>query len=299
MSTHCATTAPTRHPSGEARGALVAWPPQKTSATLVTAASGGSRRTGRAGEAQRFNRLSPSPHVGGVSDAEAALHSQPPRPLYAPSGSETPPTPQVAHGCRRRAVADDTATPTRATTSNSVAKNALRDRMPHATAWRLTPLVGGVSDAEAALHSQPPRPLHAASDPSHRRAGSRPRPPTKTVGGLGSLGSVVGRAVQRSEFRVQQISLSPSPSNLWPLASDLSFPPMPPRPRSPTTQMVETVETVETVVSVDSAKAGFGVRGSENPPPTTRPRPAPEGQQKQLAASAPSQKPALLHPRNT
>src|SRR5690606_8191083 len=83
MSISCATAAPTRHPPGEAKPAPAAPPPPAM--TIAAALT-----MNRAGE-----------HVaGGVSYADAAFHFHPPRPLHAPSGSETHPTDASDQACR-------------------------------------------------------------------------------------------------------------------------------------------------------------------------------------------------------
>lgn len=291
----CPLTAPMRHPSGEARGALIAWPPLNTSAPLVTATSGGSRRTGRAGQ-------------GRLSDSIDYL------PLHMWEASPTPrprSTPNRRGPSRRIGVGDPSHTPSRSRLSpsrrrrrhcNSNPRNHFEFCRQKLASRQNAPRDGLASHSTCGrrLRRRGRAPLPTAAAPS-RRIGSETPPTCEPARGrdrqqkqLATRQPWQCRGKGGSEVGVQGSANQPFAFPFQPLASGLSFPPMPPRPRSPTTQMVGTV------VSVDSAKAGFGVRGSENPPPTTRPRRrAPEGQQKQLAASAPSQKPALFHPRNT
>ena len=101
MSTPCAAAAPTRHPPGEAHAAPGALPLPVTTIAAALAMN-------RAGE-----------HVaGGVSDADAAFHFHPPRPLHAPAGSQPPPTDSSDQACRPTTTRQgDAPTPTRPTSS--------------------------------------------------------------------------------------------------------------------------------------------------------------------------------------
>ena len=221
----CPLTAPMRHPSGEARGALIAWPPLNTSAPLVTATSGGSRRTGRAGQ-------------GRLSDSIDYL------PLHMWEASPTPrprSTPNRRGPSRRIGVGDPSHTPSRSRLSPSRRRrrhcnsnprnhfefcrqklasrqNAPRDGLAsHSTCGRRLRRRGRAPLPTAAA---PSRPI-GVGDPSHRRAGSRPRPPTKTVGDSAALAvSWEGRFRGRSSgFSKSAFRLPLPTSGLWPQLS--------------------------------------------------------------------------------